>query len=159
MPDIPEELSAAAWAAADGSATPAQLDLLEADPGRWRHTLELLLDDTEERLAAVRRLGGAERAQVVADFEAELDLLDAAYDRLVGADGPVDAITAEPAGEVRLQASWAEGRIVVWAAGPGTVPDSSDELADRLEAIGGPTLGWEPHAPMPGHRNYIKRRK
>ena len=146
MPDISEELIAAAWAAADGSASPDQLQLLEADPSRWRHTLEQLLDDTEERLAAVRRLGGAERAQVVADFEAELDLLDAAYDRLVGPEEPVAGIVAEPAGEVRLQASWADGRIVVWAGGPGTAPDSADELSDRLESIGGPALGWEPHA-------------
>ena len=33
-----------------------------------------------------------------------------------------------------LQASWSEGEVVVWAAGPGTEPATNDELADRLEA-------------------------
>lgn len=28
-------------------------------------------------------------------------------------------------------------------------------LSDRFLA----RLGWEPHAPMPGHRNFIKRRR
>ncbi len=146
MPDFPEALVEAAWAAADGRATPDQLHLLEADPARWRDVLEHLLDDTEDRLAAVRQLGGPERAQVVADFEAELAQLDAAYDLLFTTDDPVAAIAAaDPAGEVRLQASWAKGLIVVWAAGPGVAPESADELSDRLEAIGGPALGWSPH--------------
>jgi hypothetical protein len=146
MPDIPDALIEAAWAAADGSATPDQLELLEADRDRWCDVLEHLLDDTEDRLAEVRRLGGPERAQVVADFEAELAQLDAAYDLLFTADDPVAAIAAaDPAGEVRLQASWAKGLIVVWAAGPGTAPDSAEELSDRLEAIGGPALGWSRH--------------
>jgi hypothetical protein len=146
MPDLPEALVAAAWAAADGSATPDQLHLLEADRDRWLDALEHLLDDTEDRLDAVRQLGGPERSQVVADFEAELALLDAAYDLLFKTDDPVAAIAAaDPVGEVRLQASWANGLIVVWAAGPGAAPESADELSDRLEAIGGPALGWSPH--------------
>ena len=126
MPDFPEALVEAAWAAADGRATPDQLHLLEADPARWRDVLEHLLDDTEDRLAAVRQLGGPERAQVVADFEAELAQLDAAYDLLFTTDDPVAAIAAaDPVGEVRLQASWAKGLIVVWAAGPGVAPESA----------------------------------
>ena len=44
--------------------------------------LERLIDDTEDRLDAVRSLQGPERAQVVADFEAELAQLEAAYDLL-----------------------------------------------------------------------------
>jgi hypothetical protein len=143
MPDITEALVAAAWAAADGSATPDQLRMLETDLDRWRDVLEHLLDDTEDRLSSVRQLGGPERAQVVADFEAELAQLEAAYDLLSRTDDPVAAIAAaDPAGEVRLQASWVQGLIVVWAAGPGVAPESADELSDRLEAIGGPALGW-----------------
>jgi superfamily II DNA or RNA helicase len=50
---------------------------------------------------------------------------------------------------VRLQASWEAGKVVVWAAGPGTAPETNDQLADRLEAIGGPKLGWTVHADVP----------
>ena len=119
MSDTLQALEAAAWAAADGSATPEQLAALEADPVRWRYLVEDLLEDLEDRLDAVRQLGGSERTQVVADFEAELAQLEAAYDLLTKTDDPVAAIAAaDPAGEVRLQASWAAGQIVVWAAGP-----------------------------------------
>ena len=146
MPDSPEARGAAAWAAAENSATPEQLQLLESDKDLWIDVLEHLLDDTEDRLDAVRQIGGPERAQVVADFTAELALLEASYDLLFDTDDPVAAIAAAaPAGEVRLQASWAKGLSVVWAAGPGTAPESADELSDRLETIGGPALGWSPH--------------
>ncbi|HWJ60477.1 MAG TPA: DEAD/DEAH box helicase [Acidimicrobiales bacterium] len=146
MADTLEALEAAAWAAADGSATPEQLTLLEADPNRWRDVVEDLLEDLEDRLDSVRQLTGPERNQVVADFEAELAQLEAAYDLLSKTDDPIAAIAAaDPAGEVRLQASWASGQIVVWAAGPGTEPASAEELSDRLEAIGGPAVGWSVH--------------
>ncbi|MEY2571718.1 MAG: hypothetical protein QOE63_2068, partial [Acidimicrobiaceae bacterium] len=46
---------------------------------------------------------------------------------------------------VRLQASWSDGEVVVWAAGPTGPPATNDELADRLEALGGPALGWDVH--------------
>jgi len=146
MSDTLQALEAAAWAAADGSATTEQLALLQADPVRWRDAVEDLLDDVEDRLDAVRELSGPERAQVVSDFEAELAQLEAAYDLLTKTDDPIAAIAAaDPAGEVRLQASWAAGQIVIWAAGPGTVPATADELSDRLEAIGGPAVGWSVH--------------
>ncbi|MGI8754262.1 MAG: DEAD/DEAH box helicase [Acidimicrobiales bacterium] len=142
----PQALEAAVWAAAEGSADAAQLVLLEADRDRWLDTVEDLLEDTEDRLEGVRQLPGPERIQVVADFEAELAQLEATYDLLTKTDDPVAAIAAaDPAGEVRLQASWSHGRVVVWAAGPGTVPASADELSDRLEAIGGPAVGWSQH--------------
>ena len=56
----------------------------------------------------------------------------------------------EPAGPAvaALQASWGEGRIVVWAGGPGVEPepDALDELLGRAE---GSAIGWERHAPVP----------
>jgi hypothetical protein len=143
-------LEAAALAAADGTATPDQLAQLEADVRGWRHALEDLLEEAEDDLDSVRQLNGPERAQVVADFEAELSRLESAYDLLTKAADPVAAIAAaDPAGEVRLQASWSSGQVVVWAAGPGTAPATNDELADRLEAIGGPALGWSQHPSVP----------
>jgi superfamily II DNA or RNA helicase len=149
----PTALEAAAWAAATGSATSDQLAALEADPRRWRYALEDLLEDTEDRLDAVRKLTGPERLQVVADFEGELARLEAAYDLLtkVGDSSSVVAAiaAADPTGEVRLQASWGGGNIVVWAAGPGASPASAEELSDRLEAIGGPAVGWTPFPAVP----------
>ena len=150
MYDDTRALETAAWTAADGNATEDQLALLEADPRAWRLTLERLLDETEDSLDSVRQLPGPERDQVVADFEEELARLEAAYNLLTRAADPAAAIVAaDPVGEVRLQASWAAGQVVVWAAGPGTAPASNDELADRLEAIGGPALGWTLHPAVP----------
>lgn len=146
-------LEAAAWAAAAGTATADQLATLEADPRRWRWALEDLLEDTEDRLESVRRLTGPERHQVVADFEAEMGRLEAAYDlltRVADSSSAVAAIAAaDPVGEVRLQASWGAGKVVVWAAGPGAPPANAEELSDRLEAIGGPAVGWTPYPAVP----------
>jgi hypothetical protein len=147
MQDATRALEDAAWAAAEGTATTAQLAQLEADPRGWRLTLERMLDDVEDQLDAVRMIPGPERDQVVADFEDELSKLEAAYDLLTHVADPVAAIAAaDPAGEVRLQASWADGQVVVWAAGPQATPADNGQLADRLEAIGGPKLGWSLHA-------------
>ncbi|MEA3020550.1 MAG: hypothetical protein QOI47_2074 [Actinomycetota bacterium] len=150
MDDVTRVLETAVWAAAEGSATSDQLAMLHADPRAWQRTLERLIDDTEESLEVVRGLEGDHRDQVVADFEEELGRLESAHDLLAGAPdlGSV-AIAAELAGEVRLQASYTAGNVVVWAAGPQTKAATNDELADRLEAIGGPALGWSLHAGVP----------
>ena len=97
--------------------------------------------ETEDNLDAVSSLEGPERAQVVGDIEAELERLEAAYDLLLGAADGTEVLipTADPTGEVRLQASWTNGSIVVWAGGPDMVAHRNDELADRLEALGGPS--------------------
>ncbi|MCU1392885.1 MAG: Helicase, family [Ilumatobacteraceae bacterium] len=108
--------------------------------------LQRLIDDTEDNLASVRGLRGEERDQVVADFEEELAKLIAIQNSITPAPGLVaEQQVGEVIGEVRLQASWDDGKIVVWAAGPGTAAASNDELADRLQAIGGPMLGWMIH--------------
>ena len=126
MDDPTGAFEIAVWAAAEGIANPDQMTLLEAEPRRWRLTLERLLDDTEDNLDAVRRLGGPEREQVVADFEEELARLEAAYDLLTRAEDPASAVVAaDPIGEVRLQASWSGREVVVWAAGPATAPAGS----------------------------------
>jgi superfamily II DNA or RNA helicase len=155
MDDDIQALEAAAWAAAEGAATDEQRARLKADPDATRRTFERLLDDTEAQLESVRQLRGPERDMAVADFEDELARLESAFDLVTGGAGPAAAqaaaeiaamgvATAEP-GEVRLQASWSAGQLVVWAAGPGTEPADADDLSDRLEAIGGPALGWSQH--------------
>ncbi len=107
------------------------------------------MDVTEDNLDSVSGIEGPERAQVVADVEADLDRLEAAYDLLLGSTSRGAEVlipTADPSGEVRLQASWANGSIVVWAGGPDLVAHRNEDLADRLEALGGPKLGWAVHA-------------
>ena len=84
-----------------------------------------LLDETEDNLDDGRpAASGPERDQVVADFEDELARLEAAYDLLTRRRRPGrrPSRRRRPAGEVRLQASWSAGQVVVWAAGPGTPP-------------------------------------
>ncbi|HEY4332676.1 MAG TPA: SNF2-related protein, partial [Ilumatobacteraceae bacterium] len=108
--------------------------------------LDRLIGDIEEDLEAVSKIRGDEREQIVTDFEETLEGLLAAYDMLAG---PPAADSDQPPGEVRLQASWQGGHVVVWAAGPRTLPENNDQLADRLEAIGGPSLGWAVHPSVP----------
>ena len=162
MDDDFEAFETAALAVADGVATDEQVARLEGDQRRWRRALERLLDETEEHLDVVWDLKGDERDQVVADFEGLLDRLEASYDRLLrilepdrflrpprpepSPQAPASPpVPLEPE-EVRLQASWANGQIVVWAAGRGSPAEDNDGLADRLESIGGPALGWNVHA-------------
>jgi SNF2-related domain/SNF2 Helicase protein/Helicase conserved C-terminal domain len=147
MDEASRALEAAAWAAVDGIASDEQLALLEADAPGWRRTLERLLDDAEDNLDAVRGIEGPERDQVVVDIESELARLEAAYDRLLSVDDVAAAVLVapDPVGEARLQASWSSGEVVVWAAGPDVPPVPHDELSNRLEAMGGPAVGWNQH--------------
>src|SRR5699024_11376629 len=63
-------------------------------PISWRWALEDLLEEAEDNLESVRRLEGPERHQVVADFEAELGRLQAAYDLLTKVDDSSSAVAA-----------------------------------------------------------------
>ena len=146
---VPPGFAYAVEAAAAAEATAAQLEMLGRHREAWRWELERLLHRTDEDLEAVRNLTTPERDQIVADFEQERDRLEAALARLVGTNGNApDPTLLESAGEVRLQASWAAGRLVVWAAGPGTEPASSEELEQRLSDAGVLESGWTSHPPV-----------
>jgi superfamily II DNA or RNA helicase len=156
----PWQLDMYVGAEADGDVTPEQLAVLEADRTAWRASLARLLRDAEEHLASARLLRGDERAQVVADLESEQRRLAAAWKRLTvgasprdGADdhGEHDDFDDEPLtpGRVQLQVSWEPGRVVVWAAGPGTRIAPADEVTTMLVAAGAPSSGWTRHAPVP----------
>ena len=148
------QLEAAVWSIADGRGSDTDFTLLDADERASLAVLDRLIGDTEDDLAEVRRtLRGDERDQVVADFVDTLDGLRAAAARFrpppVTAPGhdddlPFPTDDLEP-GEVQLQASWSGDQVVVWAAGRGTAPEPNEALAGRLEAIGGPPLGWQLH--------------
>ncbi|MDQ1596717.1 MAG: hypothetical protein QOI70_141, partial [Microbacteriaceae bacterium] len=147
-----EALEAAIWAAAEGRASDDQFELIDADR-RSSRVVDELLADTQTRLESVQGLTGPERAQVIADFAEELEGLRSVYDRLHGHDEPapraVEFVEVVEEQGVRLQASWAEDEVVVWAAGPTGPPATNEELADRLEGLGGPALGWRVHRGVP----------
>jgi superfamily II DNA or RNA helicase len=127
--------------------------------------------------SAAADLSGDMRDLVLADLQGERDRLAAALLKVSGEaiDGPElsPATEAEPgatvaadspnprreqahrpapedsvpAGPPRLHASWGEGRVVIWAGGPGAEATSEDldDLLGRAEAAG---IGWERHAPV-----------
>jgi superfamily II DNA or RNA helicase len=150
-------------AEANGWATPDQIAVLEADRERWRVALLRLFQDTEKGLGSVRALTGPERAQVLADFESELDTLRTALARVSGeplpgpaSSGPVATAEEPPAAptehpdayDVRLQLSWSPGRVVAWAAGHEVGAADFEELRERLAALDAPSAPWASHAPV-----------
>ena len=146
MHDATRQLEQATWAVAEGRATAEERALLEADPVAWRRTLDRLLVDAEASLASVRGLSGPEREPVVADFEDDLARLHTLEELLSDGDGTASAEElAEVMGRVQLQASWSDGQVVVWAGGRGTTSTTNDDLADLLEAVGEPAVGWSLH--------------
>jgi SNF2-related domain/SNF2 Helicase protein/Helicase conserved C-terminal domain len=160
-----QQLEAAIWSISEGRGSDDQLAMLRADERKSLMLLDRLIVEAEDDLASVRNLTGEERDQVVADFTDTLDGLLSTAARLRPppppsaargeyADDEDMAITSEPwePEEVQLQASWAAGQVVVWAAARGAQPEGNDELANRLEAIGGPSVGWQLHpgVPLPG---------
>ncbi len=162
MPDA-RQLESTIWAIVDGRGNDAALASLDEHPGATLVVLDRLLVDTEEDIASVRNLPGDERDQVLADFNETLAGL-----RSIEAHFRPVAVVAAPAfdpddllatqvedlepGIVQLQATWSNGRVVVWAAGRGTEAESNEELASRLEAVGAPANGWDVHraVPLPG---------
>ena len=122
--------------------------------------LDRMIIDVEDDLVSARSLVGDERDQVVADLAETLAGLRGTVARL---RRPVTSATpdqqpaamagdeVEPA-EVELQASWTSGKVVVWASGRGATPETHDDLSTRLEAVGGPPLGWQlyPGVQLPG---------
>jgi hypothetical protein len=85
-----------------------------------------------------------------------LDLGDGEARFLEGVERRAVAVTAddEPVepGVVQLQVCWEPGRVVAWAAGPGTPTADADEVAEMLAAAGAPASGWVRHGgvPLPG---------
>ena len=152
------QLEATIWAIADGRVNEPDLALLHADERASLMVLDRLIGDTEDDLVAVKGSNRDERDQALADLRETLDALMATAARIhperytvrsANAANADDEYPAEPEaiepGEVQLQASWSAGQVVVWAAGRATPAESNEELAARLEAIGGPPLGWQVH--------------
>ena len=153
------QLETAIWSIADGRGSADDLALFEANETVSLAVLDRLIGDAEDDLANVRGIKGEERDQVVADFAETLKNLHRTAARLrplapspilaeLDDDDDLSWEYLEP-GEVQLQASWIDGQVVVWAAGRGTEPETNDQIADRLEAVGGPPNGWQMHGGVP----------
>ncbi|WP_419841443.1 DEAD/DEAH box helicase [Candidatus Poriferisodalis sp.] len=80
------EIARLVWADAQGTARQQDIAALETDPVRRERVLLDLLDQTEDSLAAARRLPRPIRRQVVRDFEVDFAELAAVYERLTGGD-------------------------------------------------------------------------
>lgn len=130
---------------------------------------QVVADLSEERqrvTIALHRVGGDEYA---IDFD-EPDGADLDGAAFVGGDGdgdvprrgaPARAGGTEqaqqdedllPAGPAALQASWAAGRVVLWAGGPGSPLAPLEQLVELMEEAGATPIRWEPHGgvPLPG---------
>ena len=149
-----EALEDAAWSSAYGIATATQAALLDAEPEGWRTALERLVEGVDERLSH------GPDDEVASALQAVRSTLAADFDRIGKPRDPStllpDPVVVPPpverrqeTGQVALQATWSGGRLVVWAAGPGTAPADGDELSDRLEAVAAPPHGWSAHRSVP----------
>ena len=144
MPDT-RQLESVIWSIADGRVDDDLVALLFADEEASMVVIDRLIFDTNEDIAAVRGLRGEERDQVLADFTEQLRALKAVAARIrpdeepeaVEVDEEFDDLVVEelPPGEVRLQATWQTGRVVVWAGGRGCAPEPAEALSDRLESM------------------------
>ncbi len=163
---------AAAVADAGGWASEQERETLTAQPVVWAAALRRLIYETDDSLARVSQLTGDLRDQVWADLAEERARLSAALERLTGdvipsaaLDGarPPDAgrVDGKPVQQAKagppefaetavplLQASWGEGKIVVWAGARGADPSAGDveALLEKADAGG---IAWERHAPVP----------
>ena len=170
-------LEAAAAAEAGGWASATELAALAENRLGWAAALRRLILETDDLLVGAHRLAGEERDQVLTDLTGERGRLAAALARVAGdvidppsLNGTVDnqqtiprvsepgnKHAGSPAGEAVqepveaepavLQASWGEGRVVVWAGAPGTAGSAEDldQLLSKADASG---IGWERHTTM-----------
>ncbi|MGH9072847.1 MAG: hypothetical protein ACRDZQ_01810, partial [Acidimicrobiales bacterium] len=62
------------------------------------------------------------------------------------APGPGALVPPLGSAPPRLQGSWAGGRVVLWAGGPGAHPGGLADLEALVEGAGAASLPWAPHA-------------
>ena len=134
------QLEAGIWSIADGRASDEDFALFHADERASLAILDRLILEAEDDLEAVRKLPGEERDQVVADLTETLESLIATAARFRPHTAPArtprpdrenlrenlrdefsDEFVAVPyevlePDEIKLQASWSEGLVVVLAA-------------------------------------------
>ncbi len=155
---VPVEIDRLVQLHLDDRADAADLEFLRANERAWVDSLWRHLDSAEERLERARKeYRGPMRSAVLADLDADCYRIDAVLTELVGP--PTAAVTKSAptmeVGTTQLQLSWIEGRLVAWAAGLNTEPDTSAEVLVRLKDVDGGAIGWEERDPikLPGGRS------
>jgi hypothetical protein len=162
----PNTFEAAVAAHAAGVASASELELLAAHPDDWTRVLRQLVHETDDAVRSVQRMAGDEREQVLTDLRQERArlsevLLERTGDRIDGVGEPTVAPAAQPeradacaapGDRPLLQASWADGRVVVWAGGPGAPAGGHDVVERLLGQADAGGIGWERHGavPLPG---------
>ena len=147
-----DELERLTWAEADGRATPVALSLLAAHPAYWRSSLERLIAETDEAIAAIKARGGIEAELALKDFEDDWVAFDRSLEKLTGPSRPkppqalvVAELEDRP---VQLQLSWKDEQVVAWAGGPNDEAEPVELVLERLSEAGAATTGWEEHEPV-----------
>jgi hypothetical protein len=165
-------LESAVIAEAGGWASDEETAVLVGQTLAWAAALRRLIHETDDALRNASSLEGDLREMVLADLRAERERLSAALQRVSGEtieapvlatrtevtlEGATDAATSSRAaagedalrsGPALLQASWGEGRVVIWAGGPGSEA-GSDELEALLTGAEGAGIGWERYSAVP----------
>jgi SNF2-related domain/SNF2 Helicase protein/Helicase conserved C-terminal domain len=146
------DLESVIWRIADGRGSEDDLDRLRADAETSLGLVDALIRATNDDLGSVRSLTGSERDQVIADLTETVQSLRDVAARLRPPPSPPRRASPAPQGpravvpgEIELQASWTDGKVVVWAGGPGRTAESHDEVSARLEAVGAAPVGWQAH--------------
>ncbi|MGI9579381.1 MAG: SNF2 helicase-associated domain-containing protein, partial [Microthrixaceae bacterium] len=142
----------------DGRASEDDIAKLFAEAPRWRKALFLRLDEADSAADRAKRIDGPERDQVVRDFLAIGDDVDAALDRLDLREGrelpdfdepdPLPDQAQKEHVEPQLQASWSPSQVVVWVAGSSEAVSSRKELMKFLENSDAPSDVWSDHQPV-----------
>ena len=144
---VSEAFDRAVQAHLDRRASEDQVAVLRADEAGWLASLWRHLDKAEERLDRARKeVHGPMRAAVLGDLDGECWRIDEVMSELIGPAPEPEARPPQPAldvGTTQLQLSWSEGRLVAWAAGPNTTPESHAEVLIRLKEQDGGAIGWE----------------
>ena len=142
-----DDLNFEAWATADaaGWATPDEVAALQAAPDAWVAALRRLIMETDEALTGAGRITGDERDQVLADLRGERRRLGAALARLTGEGDEEDDEDADEPAVAILQASWENGRVVLWAGGRRVAPGSAGDVQQLIDSAGASSINWEPH--------------
>ncbi len=162
LPVSPDEFVEIVQSHLDGQATEQEAELLKAHERAWIAALLRMLDSVDIAIERIdKKLKGAERAMVLADFESESRRIDEVLTELVGPATPAPSESkqeAQPAaaavvgaGLTQLQLSWTPGRVVAWASGHEAESASEAELLERLKDAGAGTVGWETHNPIKIH--------
>ncbi len=133
----------------DGRADEQQVAHLTNAKDRWVDALFDMLDEAEFVYERARKTtNGPGRNNVLDDLNAECNRIDDVITELIGEPDIPDRPAPkpeEPPGNAVLQLSWSEGQVVAWASGHRAERESTEQVLERLKALGAGAIDWEEH--------------